>query len=126
MIGADGGGIGGSELMEVESEYRNWCRWNRRIGANCGGIGAGRGGIGAGRGGIGADEGGIGADEGGIGADRGGIEGSELVEGIGGSELMRWNQSIGADGGVVRGCELVEVESEDRNWWMWNRRIGFY
>ncbi|UMM25516.1 hypothetical protein L5515_005310 [Caenorhabditis briggsae] len=70
---AGGGGIEGSELVEVESgmveveselvevesKDRSCSRWNRRIGAGRGGIGDGRGGIGTG-------------------GD--GIEGSELVE----------------------------------------------
>ncbi|PIC39154.1 hypothetical protein B9Z55_010930 [Caenorhabditis nigoni] len=45
-IEADEGGIGGSELVEVESEDRSWWRWNRRIGAGGGGIEADGGGIG--------------------------------------------------------------------------------
>ncbi|PIC51553.1 hypothetical protein B9Z55_002023 [Caenorhabditis nigoni] len=70
-IGAEGGVVRGWELMEVESEDRIWWRWNRRIGADGGGIGADGGGIGAG---------GIRADEGGIGAGRGGIGRSEMME----------------------------------------------
>ncbi|CAO4365244.1 unnamed protein product [Caenorhabditis nigoni] len=29
----------------------------------------------------------------------------------------RWNRRIGAGGGGIGGCELVEVESKDRSWW---------
>ncbi|CAO4373151.1 unnamed protein product [Caenorhabditis nigoni] len=102
VIGAGGGGIRRSELVEVESEYRSWWRWNRswwrwdesrwrsnrRIGV--GGCGIRRSElvevesedrswwrwnqkIGAGGGGIGAGGGGIGAGGGGIGAGGGGI-----------------------------------------------------
>ncbi|PIC39293.1 hypothetical protein B9Z55_011028 [Caenorhabditis nigoni] len=92
---ADGGGFGGSELVEVESEDRSWSRWDRRIGAGVGGIGAGGGGIVDGQGGIGGSElvevesedrswsrrnRRIGAGVGGIGDGRGEIRGSELVE----------------------------------------------
>ncbi|CAO4371106.1 unnamed protein product [Caenorhabditis nigoni] len=88
-IGAGGGGIGGSELMEVESEDQSWSRWNRRIRADGGGIG-----------------------------------GSELMEVESEDQSWsRWNRRIRADGGGIGGSELMEVESEDQSWSRWNRRI---
>ncbi|PIC33376.1 hypothetical protein B9Z55_013379 [Caenorhabditis nigoni] len=103
--GAGGGGIGGTELVEVESEERSWWTWNRRIGAGGGGIGAGGGGIGTLGGGIGAGGGGIGAGDSGIGASGGGIGESEVVEVE--AELVEVKSEL-----VEVKSKLVEVESE--------------
>ncbi|PIC39962.1 hypothetical protein B9Z55_011478 [Caenorhabditis nigoni] len=133
--GAGGGGIGGSELVEVESELvelesedRSTWRWNQRIGGwwrwNQRIGGGGIGGSGAGGGGIGGSGAG-GGGIGGSGAGGGGIGGSEMVE-VESEERSwwRWNRRIGDGGGGIGGSELVEVESEDRSWWKWIRSIG--
>ncbi|PIC39468.1 hypothetical protein B9Z55_011145 [Caenorhabditis nigoni] len=73
---------------------------------------------------IGGGGGGIEALGGGIGGGGGGIGASERMEVESKDRRWwRWNRRIGADGGGIGGSELVEVESKDRRWWRWNRRI---